>query len=325
MSDLIMRAEQGVLGALLADPNQPLITDNLISDDFSHPAHRAIYSAILDTLVTGEDPGRIVAAVVTIVDRPDVDTNLLDALAAAAPDDQRVHAYSQIVIQAAFDRDTIDFAEPYVTAATQTTDPVARDALARLGQALTAQAEIFAPASTIDPDQALSLPTVVALAAADLHPEDAIIADLLQHPEQARDVAAWLTPDVFTADERRLTYELAVSIAYDHDPIDAVILAWNVERAREIQSLWAPHQRLPETLNHYTHLARLEVTAVAVGTAVTIGHDLVSEHVTVTLTRSASAAEAAAIARSAEVEGPVAGVEPPRESSPTLDVPRIEL
>ncbi|MFI6785558.1 DnaB-like helicase N-terminal domain-containing protein [Micromonospora sp. NPDC050276] len=325
MSDLIMRAEQGVLGALLADPNQPLITDNLISDDFSHPAHRAIYNAILDTPATGEDPARIVAAVVAIVDRPDVDTNLLNALAAAAPDDQRVRAYSQIVIQAAFDRDTIDFAEPYLTAATQATDPVARDALVRLGQALTAQAETFAPASTIDPDQALSLPTVVALAAADLHPEDAIIADLLQHPEQARDVAAWLTSDVFTTDERRLTYELAVSIAYDHDPIDAVILAWNVERAREIQSLWAPHQRLPETLNHYTHLARLEVTAVAVGTAVTIGHDLVSEHVTVTLTRSASAAEAAATARSAEVEGPVAGLEPPRESSPTLDAPRIEL
>jgi replicative DNA helicase len=329
MSDLIMRAEQGILGALLADRDQALITENLSTDDFGHPAHQAIYNAILDLQPAGYDTERLTVAIDGMVDRPDVDAAWLEALADNAPGSDRIRAYTQIVIQAAFDRDTADFADPYLAAAVLTSNPDARDNLTRLGQALTVQAETFAPASTIDPDHSIRVTSVTTLATAvELHREDAVIADLIQHPEQARVVAGWLTPEVFTTEQRRLTYEFAVSIAYDDDPIDAVILAWHVQRARDINNIYDRETQLPDPRNEseYAYLTRLEVTAVAVGTAVMVGHELVSEHVGATLALSATAAAEHAIQATPSQRGEhQVGLEPPTTSAPTVDARRIEL
>ncbi|MFK3983056.1 DnaB-like helicase N-terminal domain-containing protein [Micromonospora sp. NPDC050397] len=325
MSDLIMRAEQGILGALLADRDQALITEHLSTEDFGHPAHQAIYTAILDLQTAGYETQRLTDAIVELVDRPDVDTAWLQALAVNAPGSDRIRAYTQIVIQAAFDRDTADFADPYLAAAALTSNPEARDSLTRLGQALTVQADTFTPTSTIDPDRTVQVTSVTAV---QLHREDAVIADLVQHPEQARAVAGWLTPEVFTTEQRRLSYEFAVSIAYDNDPIDAVILAWHVQRARDINSMYDHETRLPDprTESEYAYLTRLEITTVAVGTAVMVGHELVSEHVTATLALSATTAtEHTKQVTPAQRGEHHIGLEPPITPAATVDVRRIEL
>ncbi|RKR88371.1 DnaB helicase-like protein [Micromonospora pisi] len=329
MSDLIMRAEQGILGALLADRDQALITEHLNTEDFGHPAHQAIYTAILDLQTAGYATEQVTATIVEMVDRPDVDAAWLQALAINAPGSDRLRAYTQIVIQAAFDRDIADFADPYLDAAALASNPEARDNLTRLGQALTVQADTFAPGSTIDPDRSVQVTSLTTVATAvELHREDAVIADLVQHPEQARAVAGWLTPEVFTTEQRRLTYEFAVSIAYDNDPIDAVILAWHVQRARDINNMYDHETRLPDPRNEseYAYLTRLEVTTVAVGTAVMVGHQLVFEHVTATLALSATtAAEHAIQATPAQRGEHHIGLEPPTTPTPTVDVRRIEL
>lgn len=331
MSDLILRAEQGVLGALLTDPDQLTVVS---AGDFAHPTHQAIYSAIRDLQSLGYEPGRLADAVAGIVDRPDVDATWLRELADAAPDRDRAKAYARIVVQAAFDRDTADFAQPYLDAAEQATDPDARRHLTRLGNTLTAQADRNGPSSIVDPDASPRLTaTARPTATAELNREDQILADLLQHPDQARTVAPWLDSAVFTTDQRRLAFELVVSIAYHGDPVDAVVLAWEVERARPY-AVATPepnqHTQLGGRPSDYTYLRRLETATVNAGTAVLVGRELLTEHVHATLAVSVTAA--------AE-RGPHAGppqpvpaqaiapirTEPPLSPAPVVPQPRIQL
>ncbi|GHJ45913.1 hypothetical protein Cs7R123_32550 [Catellatospora sp. TT07R-123] len=303
MADLIMRAEHGILGALLTGDQADLITNTLTADDFGHPAHAAIYGAILDLQYAGYDTNTLTTAVAAVVDRPDVDATWLQQLAAAAPDGADVRPYAQIVMQAAFDRDTADLALPYHAAAETTADPQERSHLARVAAALDARAAAFAPAAAIDPEQDIQL-TAPTGAALELHREDAVIADILQHPEQAKAVASWLHSDVFTIEQRRLTFEVAISTAYHGDPIDPVILAWEVERNRSLNLLHHHRPQLPDPRIEpdYTYIGRLLTTAVAVGTAVTVGHSLVEAHVAATLALSAAAAAERALHRGHTVE-----------------------
>jgi replicative DNA helicase len=333
MSDLILRAEQGVLGALLTDPDHAPLTA-LTAGDFVHPTHQAIYSAIRDLQPLGYEPGRLADAVAAIVDRPDVDTAWLRELADTAPDRDRAKAYARIVVQAAFDRDTADFAQPYLDAAEQTTDPNARRHLTRLATILTAQADRYTPTSTVDPDASPRLtaapgPTI----AAELNREDQILADLLQHPEQARTVAPWLDSAVFTTDRRRLTFELAVSIAYDGDPVDAVVLAWEVEQARPYIASPEPNQVVQpqDRPSDYAYLRRLETATVTAGTAIVVGRELLTEHVHATLAVSATAAAERALQTGPPQPVPVQAVaptrtaEPPMSPAPVVPQPRIQL
>ena len=324
MTDLIMRAEQGVLGALLAGRDHTLILDSLLSDDFAHPTHRAIYTAVGDLHDTGRQHDEIAVAVAAIVDRPDVDATWLATLAAAAPDSNHLRAYLRIVIEASFDRDTSDFAQPYLTAADQAIDADTRASLLRTGQALQAQAEVFATLSSVDEYQPVAAALTI-LVDGRLNREELIIADLIQHPDQAQAIAAWLISDVFTTEQRRMIFEVAVSAAYHGDPIDAVIVAWHAERLRQINNLYGRHTHQPEPPAEpdYPYLARLEVAVVAAGTAVIIGHELVHEHTTATLAVSATAAVERAPAPVRDTVQPQ--IEAPLTPAPTINGRRIEL
>ncbi|MFF5230269.1 DnaB-like helicase N-terminal domain-containing protein [Dactylosporangium sp. NPDC000521] len=310
MSDLILRAEQGVLGALLTGADTALISANLYGDDFGHPTHRAVYQALLDVeLVAFDTTEQRAEAVAAVADRPDVDAAWLVQLADVAPAAELVSEYTRIVLQASFDRDVAGFAQPYYDAAALTADEAGRDVLTRLGQALDAQAAAFSTAATVDvtADARVSVDLVLARTdvRVELHREDLIIADIVQHPEQAVEVAAWLDPAVFTTGQRRLTFELAVSLAYDGDLFDTVTLAWHVQRARDFASYDASVTALPSgdgvefgaglylaeppAEPDFVYLTRLHAVTVTTGTAVVIGRELLTEHVHTTLALSATA------------------------------------
>jgi replicative DNA helicase len=320
MSEMIMRAEQGLLGAMLTDRERQLITAHLTVDDFGHPAHQAVYAALLDLHLVADVPPAP-DLVLAMVARDDVNVTLLTTLAASAVEAPLVRPYTQIVLQAAFDRDSIGFAEPYRAAAEQTADPVAAHNLDRLARALAAQAEVFGAGSAINGSGVLTPPAPARVPS--LHPEEAIIADLLQHPDQAREIAPWLVSDVFTDAERRLVYELAVSIAYDRDPLDAVVLAWHVQRAHDVNRLWHPSTSTAASITlDYRYLSGLEATVVPAGTAVLIGHELLASQMRATLQLDPGVtAESRPVQRS----GP--GVEPPPmpTADRTIDVAQIEL
>jgi replicative DNA helicase len=329
MSDIILRAEQGVLGALLAASSrddQAFIFATLTVDDFAHPTHQALFAALSDLRFNGCDTDRLADAAAQAGIGADVTPAWLATLAKHAPSPAHVRAYTSIVLAAAFDRDTADFADHYLAAAELETDAETRLSLLRTGQALQLQAVTFSTASLVSPDT--TVVTVSVVAERDLTREDMVIADVLQHPRQAQKVAAWLTSDVFTTEQRRLAFEITISHAYHGDPVDPVIVAWELERARAVN---AYHQRQTAASTtrdepDLTYLTRLAVTAVVTGTAITVGHQLVSEHTAATLALSASAAieRQAAAAAARQVHQPLLQP-PPLPATETTLRPRIEL
>jgi replicative DNA helicase len=318
--DYTTRLEQGILAALLAGDDQRLLSDHLAVSDFANPTHQAIYQAIVELDPDQRTPDRLVTAVAATVREPGVSVDWLRDLADQAPQPQRASAYAQILIQTAFDRDAATFATPYLAAAQQTTDPLVRDDLTRLGAALTARAEAFTTVTGgPHPD-----PAPVGL---EPHREDQIIADLLQHPEQARAVAEWLDSEVFTTEQRKVTFEIAVSLAYDHDPIDAVILTWHVEQARSLAVLdeRPPQPPGPPGEANYTYLTRLESTPVTPGTAITVGRDLLAEHLRTKVALSAAqAAERATRAQLSPQRTQQIASEAPLSATANIDLRPIE-
>ncbi len=86
MSQLIMRAEQGVLGVMLTGGDQPPIRDHLTSSDFGHPVHAAVYSALRDLDGADLPPERLRAVVASTLELPEVTEQWLAELAERAPD-----------------------------------------------------------------------------------------------------------------------------------------------------------------------------------------------------------------------------------------------
>ncbi|MEV6527125.1 DnaB-like helicase N-terminal domain-containing protein [Longispora sp. NPDC051575] len=320
MSDLIMRAEQGVLGALLANTERSeALYAELSADDFAHPAHQAIYIALADLQYTAHTVDELTVKVAVLTDRTDVEATWLAGLAAAAPEGPHVLAYARIVIAASCDRDLAGFAQPYLAAAEATVDAEARAHLLRTASALAAQ-DVFAEMNAVNTDRTVVITTAHVDVTIELSREEQVIADVIQHPEQARNIGAWLEPDVFTTDQTRTCFELAVSLAYDGDLVDPVVLAWDLERARQISALYGhdSHFEHRATEPDYKFIARLHATTVVAGTAVVVGHALMADHTTLALDVSATAAAERALTQTAP--------EPPLEAQATVTIDRrIEL
>ena len=332
-SELIMRAEQGVLAAMLTRTHADLITNNLGNDDFAHPAHRAVYSALQDLEFSGLDSvGERASAVAGIVERADVDAAWLTQLAEQTPHEDLIVQYTRIVVQASFDREVADFADPYREAAA-TADDTGRQALLRLADALDAQAAVFTPASSIDPDVDIRLIADLRVQVGEqirveLHPQEQVIADIVQHPEQGVAVAAWLDSDVFTTEQRKMTFELAVSLAYDNDAFDTVTLAWQVQRLRDVARYDQPDQPVETSAeSDYAFVNRLSAATVTAGAAIVVGRELLTEHVQATLAASVTvaAAEHTMHAEGPRVQQTARMQAPATQTPPAADIRPIEL
>lgn len=328
MADLILRAEQGVLGALLRNPDQPTIVDNLHADDFGHDVHRAVYRALIEN-----EPPWVInlderIAVVVAVAETDVDPQWLHAIADAIVADELVPEYARIVVRAAFERDLTGFAEPYQQAAALADDPVTRDGLLRLADVLDTQVAFFGEPAAIDPafDIVLTGQGVEADVPFILEPEDQVIADILQHPEQAREVAAWLDSELFTTGRRRHTFEFAVSLAYDNEPFDSVTLAWNINRAQNHDRYSDPEQTEPAPIDaDHQYVTRLYGATIVPGTAVVVGRDLLTAHVQARHQTAATASTQRTMQIEQTPTAPQLGMQPPLSQEPATDIRPIEL
>lgn len=331
MADLIVRAEEGILGAMLRNPNQPEVFATLTTDDFGYDLHRAVYEALLepDAVMTGSVEERIISVVGLMgIAQTDVDPDWLRRLAETAPPQELVREYAKIVVEAAFERDVADFSEPYTQAAALADDPDTRENLLRLAEVLDAQVHFFGEAAAVAPvvDIVLTGQGVDVDVRFVLEPEDQIIADILQHPHQARAVAAWLDSELFTDSRRRYTFEFAVSLAYDNDPFDAVTLTWNVNRALNLDRYQDPEQSEPAQIDaDYQYVTRLYGATIVAGSAVVVGRDLLTAHVQA----QHQIAVTASTQRIMQIEqaplAPQLGTEPPLEQAPAADIRPIEL
>jgi replicative DNA helicase len=289
--DLVLRAERALLGAVLREPHQLEQVSYLPTAAFTHPTHQAIYQYLRETY-QGQQPPRpdqLPQSVAPQLRIPGVDADYLRSVAAACPDPDHATIYARM-LQEAHVRVTLASFANNIAAENPTDQRLQRyndvlgRALARQGYTLTDTArEELAPAVTT---------TRTTGAGTDQPPaderarrEELVLADLLQHQRQIAEVQTWLSPQAFAPGVRRELYETIVTVDGYGEPVTEMTIEWELSRRR--------YQPQPEATQTYTttdpdnalnrpdvapqYLERLLTTAVAVGTAVELGGDLLAE------------------------------------------------
>ncbi|MEV6968619.1 DnaB-like helicase N-terminal domain-containing protein [Hamadaea sp. NPDC051192] len=321
MSYLTVRAEQALIGAMLSDDELPSIVDRLKPDDIGHNVARAIVTAIRELRAAFDGP-QLVAEVALRVNVVGVDAEWLEQLVEQRPRVDHVAAYARMIKEASFKRRVTAHAEGIAAAAAagHTTGP-AVDHLGQLAQVLAEHAIAYAPFTDDHqrPDRFASsrhLTSAAASGAERATKEDLILADLLRNPELARELATLLPSESFTSEQRRNVYETIVSLAYDHEPIDEIIVAWTLAKQRTADRLYGlaiPEGAEPDT----AYVARLARVDVDFGTAIAVAREIYAADVRAELTARMSSAPVVehAIHRKAEILPAPAhdnGVNPPQ-------------
>ncbi|MFG1878030.1 DnaB-like helicase N-terminal domain-containing protein [Sphaerisporangium sp. NPDC049003] len=278
MPNLVHRTEQVLLGALIYDPS--LINDvpYLLPRHFAHADHQAIFAAFLD--VRANEPGiwgvTMAERITFQADRPGIDEARLAELALSSPDVSSVAVYGRMIQEAALRRELLGHADRLVEAAgtVRGLDPEL-DHLALLSDALRSNAVHFE--TSLTDDLAVEAPRQ------DLRTlrEEALLADLIQHPEHLHEVAAWLDPEVFTSPDRRSIYEAIVAVDDYGEPVQELTLCWELARARSTEPTLTgetTESRSDTRPSAPGYVARLAVTVVEAGAAIEIGRDLLADH-----------------------------------------------
>ncbi|GLY33404.1 DnaB-like helicase N-terminal domain-containing protein [Kineosporia sp. NBRC 101731] len=127
--------------------------------------------------------------------------------------------------------------------------------------------------------------------------EDLLLADLLRNPDQSDALATFVADSTFTNGQRREIYQTILTTAHAGQPIDDVIIAWQVELLRagnKLSNSQSTHAAPPEppAIPGYTpgtgpepdlvYLTRLAATD-SPRTAIEIGRSLVTDDMTALL------------------------------------------
>ncbi|OLE24218.1 MAG: hypothetical protein AUG49_13915 [Catenulispora sp. 13_1_20CM_3_70_7] len=300
---LALRAEQAYIGALLSDPR--LIRDpHNTTPSLKHPTHQAIARHIDGArmyLGALDNPARLIEDIAERLNLPGVDADYLHGLARACPDPADVAVYARMVAEAQVRRTLASYAAGIDFPTIKPGHEPEPGYLTRLGQALRRQASFEQPdiPQKNNPAPAPYVNTAtaaIAEPAADQQPptrarrEELVLADLIQHRGQLAEVE-WLSPEVFAPGPRREIYETILTVDSYGEPVSELTIEWELDRRRnqgQQQEQPEPDRDDPATRPDY--IARLAVTAVAVGAAVEIGSQLLEDSLRITL-----AAEAAKI------------------------------
>ncbi len=310
MDTIVHRAEQAVLGALLAAPSARPPSD-IAPGDFADRRHRAIFAALTGA---GPQPGgllnRLRAWLAGLPWRQQVrDLHAyLDELPAACPDPANLPRYAAMVHQASGERGTVAEAgqaspdigrlagavawlerETEKAAAqrrrphlfTPVGDSVLRDlAVARGGLRAAArqvvrseEAPVSTPRSAAaqaapqrpgpDAPATAAPPERRPVQAVDL--QELVLADLLQHREDAKDITGWLPAEVFTSGVPRMIYSDIRRRVQAGEPVDPLIIAWDLRHARADQAV------------DPGYVLRVAALGVAPGTAAVLGRALFAD------------------------------------------------
>ena len=266
MSSLTHRAEAGLLAASLATGRLSPVDPS----DFSHPGYQSCYRALTNVVTThpGMSDYALVQAVADRAQAPGLDATRLDELRRDAPPASHLDAYARMVQTEAFRRDVATQAERIATTAGQgDADPHTR----RLADALTRQATLYAE-NRNTPTGPEHAPEPGSRAAA----EERVLAGVIQYPEQAATIARIMPLESFTTSQRQAVAEHAISLASAGDPVDASIIAWELDRSRYLQRLTTGQPPPTPTEPDESLLQRLSTIPVTVTSALSTARDLLT-------------------------------------------------
>ncbi|MEV7925427.1 DnaB-like helicase N-terminal domain-containing protein [Kitasatospora sp. NPDC088779] len=329
--DLVLRAEQAVIGAALRDRQRLDDIAHLAPDRMAHPTHRAVLTALIESRTS--NPSAPAAQVPELIAQrtaiTGVTADYLRRLADTAPQPRAIASYARMVQEAAVRRDLALHVDRLRTAAPglRGPDPV----LDRLAETMR-RTEHAAPVAKLnEPAPAPYEPRVKAAGDQEVRVEvrlerqDIILADLLQHPEQVREVS-WLYPEVFEEGPRREVYEAIAVVAERGEPVDQLTVEWEVyqqdPQAYEVTAVEVSVEERPN------YLARLATTAVVVGAAVELSGEMMAEDIRTKLT-----ADFAAVDVTSRASGPEPKVDlgvrtvtstPQVEPAPLLQPPPVQ-
>lgn len=278
MTSLTQQAELALIGALLAD-EVAVELRYLRVEDFADRVHGTLFEVITDLRYDRPDLAgeSLINAVALRTDTRGIDTAWLTQVRDDCPEPAHVAAYARMVQAAGFRRDVAEHAERITTAAALTTDVDGAAHLTKLADALARQAEVYAAFRTIERNDAHRAP-VPQVDTWRVTIEEELLADLLQHPEQAADLAVFVHRDTFTSPQRQEVFETLVRLGYDNEPIDEVIVCWEMARIRAI----APFQPDPPAEPDVALLHRLANIRTS-RSAIETGRDLIADDIRASL------------------------------------------
>ena len=254
MPYLTRRAEQALLGALIANATNPSVTEEgyriLASEDFGHRAHRQVFEALKDFRAQRSElsGGDLLAAIADRLTAPGADVEWLTQMRSAAAPAHGIASYTQMVQLAALRR---DIAAHATTIARAMPDPLG-EALrrnARIHKNLTGETPTTAQPTPLVQSQGSSLKASnsargdwrvrglvrgagIRQSEKRFRYEDLLLADLIQNPEQVNEVDRITDRGTFTSEQRADIYDTIVALDRSGAPIDAVMIGWKLEQQR---------------------------------------------------------------------------------------------
>jgi len=297
MSDLTTSAERALLGALLTDPAQLDELRYVRTADFETELHREIYAAIqrahsdAPSLSGAAFADRVAGYLPTIDHVWELDE--LHALALNCPDPDHAPTYARMVQEAGFRRDLAEHAERIGTIAQAGTEPeVISEHLALLSEALSTHATRFGPMAELahisDVAAGRAMVDIDQTDPERLARQDQVLADLMRHPEDIREVSTWLGSDNFAAGPRREVYETIVNIDSLDEPVDEITVAWNLaRRAAAYDALGTDQYGLQPYSGVPAYIATLRDMEVPDDAALTVGRQLLADDLSAKLTATA--------------------------------------
>jgi replicative DNA helicase len=296
MSDITMSTERALLGALLTDPGQLDELRYVRTQDFEFQRHREIYTAIQDVHADAPSLTGVAFADHVAARLPNSDFVWdfeLHTLALNCPDPDHGPTYARMVQEAAFRRDLADHAERIGAIAQAGTEPqVISEHLALLSEALGTHATRFGPMAELahisDIAAGRAAVEIDQTEPERLARQDQVLADLMRHPEDVREVSTWLSADNFAAGPRREVYETIVYIDSLDEPVDEITVAWNMaRRAAAYDALGTDQYGLQPYAGVPAYISSLRELEVPEDTAFAVGRQLLADDLSTKLAATA--------------------------------------
>ena len=271
MPDLASRAEEALLGALIAQPDQITSVSSLEAADFTDPARQAVWTAIkrLSDIASGATGPEFADVIHATSDNDHITYDYLTRLAVAAPTPGAADVYARMVLEANLIR---DFADDLANRAGtgQDGDAAVSDAAASYSRNITAAREAAAD-DLREPGPPPADPGALR--------EERFLAALMRQP----DLTEWISldPDTLTSSARRDIYQAIVALNRHGEPIDDLTLAWALARSTATRDVHEGRTTTPESFAAAIPpgtIARLAATSTDTVTALEIGRDLLADH-----------------------------------------------
>jgi hypothetical protein len=271
MPDLTTRAEEALLGALIADPGQIADLHNPQAADFTDPTRQALWTAIsrLREVAPGAG-GPEFADVVHATSNDDLITyDYLTRLAVAVPTPGAADVYARMVLEAAFLR---DFAAS--TAQLPETENSNNTAIKEAMTSYSHNVNAARSAAADDPREPGPPPADPRAAL-----EERFLSALMHQPGLTEWIA--LDPAIFTSPGRCAIYEAITTLIRRGEPVDEITLPWALARAIATLDAHAGLTTTPESFAARIPpgtIARLAATSTDTLTALDIGRGLLVDH-----------------------------------------------